>query len=288
MIDDPVWAEVRGFVTHCVESCTGHTAYDDQDLNIAATKLCAWAWETAGFDLRVDVVFRRDVIGHYIATGAGEYKPAGRGNLRSQLLRMSEILLPETTQQRLTPLPPSDPTRPYKPKEIASLLAWAEWQSTAARRANARTLLSLGLGAGLSAVEIGHFRIRDIRIDEDGVVAHVQGDRERDVPVLRAWESNLIDRYRQLDGDRWAFRENHTDFYPNLVSNFVNRSKATVVRPQAQRMRTTWLVTHLTAGTPLAALVSAAGVESLAGLGRYLRFVGTVDEVIARAALRGA
>lgn len=286
-VADPVWAEVNTFVTQCVRACVDRTAYSEHDLSIAATKLCVWAWETAGFDLEIDVVFRRSVIGHYVATGASEYKPAGRGNLRSQLLRMSEVLLPESVQQRLAPLPPSDPTRPYKPKEIASLLAWAEWQSTAARRANARTLLSLGLGAGLSATEIGHLRIDDIRVDHQGVVAHIVGERARDVPLLRAWESILVDRRQQLAGERWAFRENHTNFYPNLISNFVNRSRVTVVRPQAQRMRTTWLVTHLSAGTPPAVLLAAAGVDSLGALGRYLQFVEPVDELEARSALRG-
>lgn len=260
-------------MSRCVQNCSGRTPYSDQDLNIAATKLSVWAWETAGFELEASLVFRRDVIGNYIATGASEYKPAGRGNLRSQLLRMSEVLLPESTQRRLSPLPPSDPTRPYRPNEIQSLRAWASGQSTPARQGNARTLLALGLGAGLSAVEIGTLRIRDIQVDRFGVLVDVQGDRPRTVPVLRQWEPDLIARVQQLPSDSWAFRENHTAFYPNLISNFVDRSKVTVVRPQTQRMRTTWLLVHLSAGTALPSLLAAAGTESLSALDRYLQFL---------------
>lgn len=286
-VPDPVWSEVRDFATSAVAQCSGLTAYSDRDLSIAATKLCVWAWETAGFDLDVTVVFRRDVIAHFVAVGAAEYKPAGRGNLRTQLLRMAEVLLPDHTQRRLPPLPPSDPTRPYKPNEVMSLRAWAETQTTPQRRANARVLLSLGLGAGLSAIEIGHVKIADIIVGE-GVTIHVTGERQRDVVVLRGWESDLVERTKQLAPDRWAFREGHTAFYPNLVSNFVNRSQVAVVRPQAQRMRTTWIVRHLNAGIPVSALVDAAGVDGLGALSRYLRFLEPVGGDRAREFLRNA
>lgn len=288
MQPDPVWYEVREFVLSAVAKCSGRTPYDDRDLLIAATKLSSWAWETAGLDLDVEVVFRRDLIANFVAVGASEYRPAGRGNLRSQLLRMSEVLLPGVNARKLQPLPPSDPTRPYRPMEQVSLRAWAESQSTAARRANARVLLSLGFGAGLSATEIGNLRVGDIVMDTDGVVIRVMGDRRRDVPVLARWEADLAARTEELASDRWAFRENHKAFYPNLISNFVNRSSVTVVRPQTQRMRTTWIVTHLTLGTPALALLRASGVDGLGALSRYLKFVSPPDESEARRWLRDA
>jgi integrase len=285
-VDDPIWHEVRGFVTRCVEKCSGQSPYADRELSIAATKLSVWGWETAGFELDETLMFRRDVIANFIATGASEYKPAGRGNLRTQLLRMSEILLPNTVQRRLPPLLPSEPTRPYRPKEVQSLRAWAAAQTTSNRRANAATLLSLGLGAGLTAAQIGNLRVRDITADPEGVVVHLHGEWDRHIPVLREWEDDLVARTRQLGPDRWAFRENHTVFYPNLISNFVNRSQVTVVRPQTQRMRTTWLLAHLAAGTPVSLLLSAAGIESLSALTRYLRFLEPVDATTARRLLR--
>ena len=286
-IDDAVWYEVREFVLDVVGRCEGRTAYDALDLKIATTKLCAWAVQTAGYELDIDLVFRRDVIAYFIATGAPEYKPAGRGNLRSQLLRMSEVLLPGLTQRRLAPLPPSDPTRPYKPKEEVTLRSWAAAQSTPARRANAQVLLALGFGAGLSASELGNVHTADLLIDPDGVVVHVAGEREREVPVLRTWEPALIARARLLAPDRFVFRENHTAFYPNLVSNFVNRSHAGAVRPQTQRMRTTWILYHLETGTPIVPFLNAAGIDSLQGLSRYLKFLPSVPPDVARSRLRG-
>ena len=145
-IDPRYWAEIEEFVSSAVEDAAGHTAYGPRDLALAASRLALWTWQTAGLPLERDVVFSRDVIARFIAVGCTEFKPSVRGNFRSQLLRMSEALLDRVhTPRRLQPLPAADPAAPYSPSEIASLVSWAETQSTAARRINARILLSLGL-----------------------------------------------------------------------------------------------------------------------------------------------
>lgn len=272
-LPDHVWLAIREFVADTVAACDRETAYDQGDLSVAATKLTAWAKATAGLPLERDIVFRRETIGNFIATGATEYRPAARGNLRSQLLRMSEVLLPQHQIRKLRPLPPSDPTRPYSMQQVALLRVWADTESTPARIANANVLLALGLGAGLTASEIGTVRVEDLEIDEFGVVVHVLGDREREVPVLQVWETALRRRALTLEQDRFVFRENHGKFYPNLVSNFVARSHVLGPLPQTQRMRTTWVVGHLERGTPVRVLMRAAGVESLEAFTRYIEFV---------------
>lgn len=281
-----MWSEVQGFVSTAVDSCVGKTAYDEGELAVAATKLTAWARSTAGFPLDIDIIFRRDTIGNFIATGASEYQPAARGNLRSQLLRMSEVLLPEYRIRKLRPLPPSDPTRPYTRSEVAQLQLWAANESTAARVSNASVLLALGLGAGLTASEIGNARVRDLQEDDFGVIVHVIGDRERDVPIWFTWEEALRERMKSLAPDRFVFRENHRKFYPNLVSNFVARSNIIGPLPQTQRMRTTWVVGHLERGTPVRVLMRAAGVESLEAFTRYVEFL-TADTATYRELLSG-
>ena len=114
----------------------------------------------------------------------------------------------------------------------------------------------------------------------------VTGDRARSVPVVREWEEALVQRTESLAPDRYAFRENRTSYFPNLISNFVRRSQWTLVLPQSQRMRATWIVHHLTTGAPVVPLMRAAGVESLEAFTRYVRFVPDVDEDLAREALR--
>ena len=287
-IDTTVWLAVRDFVTAAVSDCEGKTPYSASVLHGAATHLSAWAWQSAGLPLEREVIFHRDTIARFIATGASHWKPAGRGNLRSQLLRMAEVLLNRSMSlRRLGALPPSEAARPYSEKELISLRNWASSQSTAFRRTNAAVLLALGAGAGLSASEIGQLRIGEIHVDPVGVVVHVSGERARAVPVMRRWETVLIERAASLPSESFAFRENHTVDYPNLISSFVTRSGTMRVRPTSQRLRATWIVHHLAAGIPVVQLMLASGVESLEAFTRYVKFVPEVDQTTTRFTLRG-
>lgn len=286
-IDTAVWLAVREFVLESVSDCAKKTPYSEGALNVATTQLTAWAWQTAGLPLEREVIFHRDTIARFIATGATRWKPAGRGNLRSQLLRVSEALLKgNVSLRRLGALPPSDAAAPYSMSELVSLRNWAATQSTPFRRKNAAVLLALGAGTGLSASEIGRLRVSEIRPDTLGVVVHVLEDRIRAVPVLRGWETVLAERSRSLSPEAFAFRENHTADYPNLISSFVVRSGTMTVRPTSQRLRATWIVHHLSAGTPVVELMKAAGVESLEAFTRYVKFVPPSDSATARHLLR--
>jgi hypothetical protein len=120
------------------------------------------------------------------------------------------------------------------------------------------------------------------------VLLQITGERPRAVPVLRDWEQVLVDRTRALGPERFAFRENHGAYYPNLIANFIDRSQVVGVKPQSQRLRATWIVRHLEAATPVVPLMRAAGIESLEALTRYVRFVRDGDETEVRARLRDA
>jgi integrase len=288
-LDLAVWIEVKQFALDAVADSADSTPYTAADLVAAASRLAAWTWQTAGLPLERSVVFRRDVVARFIAVGCLTLKPASRGNLRSQLLRMSEILLdPREVPRRLAALEPSEPAAPYSSAELISLRSWASTQSTPARRANAWVLLATGAGAGLAASEIGQLRVRDIAVDEGGVLLQIKGERPRFVPVLREWEQVLVDRTRTLEPERFAFRENHGNYYPNLIANFIDRSQVVGVKPQSQRLRATWIVRHLDAATPVVPLMRAAGIESLEALTRYVRFVRERDGDEVRARLRDA
>lgn len=284
-----VWNEVKRFVLDSVADAADGTPYTAAELKVAASRIAAWTWQTAGLPLERGVVFRRDVVARFIAVGCSTLKPASRGNLRSQLLRMSEVLLdPREVPRRLAALESSEPAAPYSGAELISLRSWASTQSTPARRANAWVLLATGAGAGLAASEIGELRVGDIRVDGNGVLLVVTGERPRVVPVLREWEQVLADRTRTLGPDRFAFRENHAANYPNLIANFIDRSQVVGVKPKSQRLRATWIVRHLDAATPVVPLMQAAGIESLEAMTRYVRFVREVDDGEVRARMREA
>jgi integrase len=282
-----VWLGVEGFVVAAVDEVHGRTPYRDRDLMLTCSRLAVWATRVAGLPLERQAVFQRETIAKFIVRGCAHFKPATQGNMRSQLLRMSEVLLDRhSVPRRLKPLKAADPSRPYSDRELVSLRNWADGQSTPSRRANANILMSAGAGAGLTASEIGELRTTDVQIDTAGVQLIVRGERPRTVPVLAEWESAFALRVGDLRSGSYLFRENHSQFYPNLISNFVARSARVGVKPQTQRLRATWVVRHLSAGTPVSALLKAAGVDSLESFTRYVRFVLTLDPELERQVLR--
>lgn len=283
-------AVIATFVRQAVSDWEQKTPYSARELLIASARHVHWCWQTAGLDLDRDVVFRREVIAEYIELGCPQMSRATAGNRRSQLLRMSELLLgPDQQVARLSPLPPPDPTAPYSAAEVVALRSWANHQGTTARCVNCNVLLSLGIGAGLSAAAVIDVEARHIHIDDEGVLVEVTGERPRVVPVLAEWEPALIQvASAALRKDMFLFRPTREKTHKNLISNFVDKTTPGRVRANAQRMRTTWLVTHMTAGTPPKVLVEAAGVDSLEALTRFLRFVPDVDPTAARKAMRAA
>lgn len=288
-IESSHWAAIEPFVTSVVADADGLTPYRSRDLQVSVSRLTWWAWKSAGLPLERDVLLRREVIARYIEVGCPTLRPAARGNARSQLLRVAEALLDSRrVPSRLKPLPASDPARPYTSQEMSALLSWAEHQSTGERRQNAHVLLALGAGAGLSTSEIGQLRVEQIDISANGVTVNILAGRVRSVPVISEWEEALRSRKERTPGGLFAFRPNHTIMYPNLISNFVDRSDVGDVRAHSQRLRSTWLVRQLDAGTPVVSLMEAAGLESLEALTRYLRFVSPADERNSRYQLRHA
>ena len=285
------WAVVGPFVRDAVTDCDAKTPYAAKDLMAAASRHAWWCWRAAGLELDRGVVYRREVIGEYIARGCSQMSPASAGNRRSQLLRMSEILLPPAHQvAQLPALPPSKALEPYSSSELTALRSWASGLNTQYRREQAHLLLALGLGAGLSNAEILAVQAQHVHVDEQGVLIHVDGRRPRTVPVLALWERALIDygNLRTLDSQQFVFRPRRQSQDSNTIGNFVDRTRPGVVKATAQRMRVTWIVTHLIAGSPLTALIQAAGVESLEALTRYLKFVPNRSLADVRAQFRDA
>lgn len=283
------WATVEAFSRSVVADAAPKTTAAAVDLLTAVSRLALWCHKTAGYPLERPVVFDRDVISEYVTHGCPELRTKGsRGTRRSLLLRVAEAVLPPQERvARLEALCVANPRAPYTPAEQISLRSWAAGQVTAQRRQDCHVLLALGLGAGLSAGEMMTLRVGDIETDDDGVLVHVHGKRDRVVPVLGQWEHALITLRTTCLPDELALGASRSTMNANWVSNFVYKTSGSF-KPTSQQMRNTWIVHHLTARTPFYALVVAAGLETTEMLDRLLRFVPrpTQDEV--RTALRKA
>jgi hypothetical protein len=282
------WHAIGAFVTAAVTEAAPKTAYTERELYAAATPLCLWAWQTAGMNLDRDVVFSLGSIDRFVAIGMPNYRSsAGKNTIRSRLLRMGEALRtnPATATRALRPLGNSDPTAPYLASEVIELRSWAAAQSNPDRRRNANALLALGLGAGLSGREIITVHSDDVRVGRRETEVRIRGARARSVVVLASWEAHLAFA-ANATGATNLFRGGRSTDNPNLITDFISRSRGRV-QLQARRMRTTWLVHHLNAGTPAVILVAAAGMKSLAALDRFMPYADTPSPESAARALRG-
>ena len=282
------WPTIGPFVEAAVGDVAPWATYSSRALFAAATPLTLWAWQSAGLPLERSVIFSIATIDRFVAVGLTTYSTAAsRNTLRSRLLRMSELLVSQTANPRsLKPLGGSEATAPYSLPEVAALKSWARSQRTVARLRSAECLLALGIGAGLSGKEIIATRIDDIEPDELGVLIHVRGHRPRIVPVLRQWERALVEQTETARGAGWAFRKGQAGDNPNLISDFVSRSRGKIDL-QARRMRTTWIVAHLDAHTPPFMLLRAAGMQSLEALNRFAQYAAPQTFERQREALRG-
>lgn len=283
------WAIIGDFVRAAVIDTADKTPYPERELLTTTSRHVLWCWQTAGCDLDRSSVFSRALIAYSVPNAFPELTAASKGNRRSQLLRLSEVLLgPGATPPRLPPMPPSQPHAPYSRPELVSLHSWAAYQPTVRMRRNAQALLAFGAGAGLTARELSGVHRKDISWDADGVVVTVRERRTRSVPLLQEWEKTLIEAVESTRPGDPVFRPGHSSFYPNIVTNFVSRSAGVELKPQTQRLRATWIVTHLTAATPVVALMDAGGVTSLEAFTRYARFVPPREADVVNPLLRHA
>ena len=145
-----------------------------------------------------------------------------------------------------------------------------------------RAILSLGFGAGLASSDIIALRARDILIDDLGVLIRVPGSRARDVPMLAPWEQAIVDLHTARESGAWLLGARRTSGGKNWLNNTIATSSPEgTLRPVPARMRNTWLLHHMIAGTPLGPLAAAAGLETFRTIEKLLRFVPepTVEEV---------
>jgi len=108
----------------------------------------------------------------------------------------------------------------------------------------------------------------------------------RRVPVLVGWEDEVRGLATTAGGE----------FLVGGTSKSRNRAGALAAslavsnghpRFSASRMRSTWLLTHLTLGTRLPELARAAGLYGVTVLSDLLRYVPALDEAQVAAMLRG-
>lgn len=283
-LDAETWATIHPFVVECVERLGLAGGASGIRVVRVLTRLASWAVRE---ELRLDteVVLDPDTVERFVAHGLRDER--SRATYRAVLRRVGPRL---TRRAPWEPRAPSVARRqvavPYTAGELGQLCADADLQPTGARRRAAVALLALGAGAGLDGRWLARVAAGDVVTEKSVTLIHVGEPGARIVPVLARWEKQVL-RLAATAGDEFLIGGRSTS------RNRAGQLAASLVvphghpRPSASRLRSTWLVAHLTMGTRLPELAQAAGLAGVTVLSDLLAYVPALDEVEAREMLRG-
>ncbi|TCL88455.1 hypothetical protein EDF31_101295 [Curtobacterium sp. PhB142] len=266
------WDAIAPYVHDVVARAEPLVTYSARELYPAVTRLTHFT-RSEYAPLTDAAVFDPYMVNRFVVHHLAGYNRASRNTIRARLRRVSEALLGEAAAGKFKALGKADAVTPYTVVEQAALEGWSRAQTSDERRTSAAALLSLGFGSGLTAAEIIRQRVEDVKQTGESLVVHADsGDAAREVPVLTEWAAGLRRSTEHMNGHGWAFRAEQRGSNVNLITDFVSRT-APPTEIQTRRMRATWLVGHLEAGTPLKTLLRIAGLQSAEALDRVLPFV---------------
>lgn len=281
-----VWSRIGGFVTSSVEQATPHTVTTAMTLMTIVTQLVVWT-DRLGLPFDAEVVFHPGTIDRFAVEGCAHLAAGTQQNYRTWLRDVGHTLCPDLYPPRQLALPRSDPLEPYSSSDMAALSAWSRGLPSDRYRHNSSVLLDFGFGAGLTSQEISRLVGSDVHGDEDGVTVTVIGDKARDVPVLRRFEDQ-VKALARLAGSGPIFLPERRGIHNRQIPNFIARCpQGDAPRLNMNRLRATWIVLHLSAGTQLGALAKAAGIDA-SQLVRYQPYAAALGPTERRRELREA
>ena len=280
------WPYTRTAVSEAVSASTSAPRNTAKYLS-HLSDFAAWA-HAQGLPLTPAVLLDADVIERYIAVGMSGARDSTRATRRAILRRIArhcasppkDLPLP-IAYRRVRP--------PYSPEELQGLLALASAQPTPSRRRTLRAILHLGLGCGIASRDLAWVRGQDVEQLPDGAVSVTVsgGTRPRAVVALHAHETELLELSRFAGGG--LLIGGSTRGRRNVTRGPLDRvvGGEDLPRLETARLRSTWLLTHLRARTPLPALMTTAGLTSVRPLEDLLHHC-PIDADAAQVALRTA
>jgi hypothetical protein len=282
-IDESLWAAIQPFVLSCAsELPLAGRASATRTLRVLV-QVALWA-RGEGIALDPELVFDPDTVERFVAVSPGS--DASRATYRAVLRRIGPLLTRKAPwEPRRPPVSRRQVAAPYTPADLALLSEDARQQPNEGKRRAARALIALGAGAGLDGRWCTRVRADDVLVD-GAVLIRVGDPVARVVPVLARWEADVSDLAATADHE----------FLVGGYSTSRNRASALtaslMVPPghpklSCASLRSTWLLSHLIAGTRLPELAVAAGLRGVTVLSDLLADVPPMDERDAISMLRG-
>lgn len=210
-----------------------------------------------------------------------------RATYRAVLRRVGPLLTKRAPwEPRTASLARRQVARPYTEPEALLLRKDALVQPTSARRRAAQAFLALGLGTGLDGRWATQVAARHVNASASGVVVEVGEPAARRVVAHAHWEHELI-RLAATAGDEFLVGGYSTS--ARRTGHLIERLVVPTGHPRLApaRLRSTWLMAHLEAGTRLPELCRATGLEGVTVLSDLLELIEPLDDASALAMLRG-
>lgn len=289
-------AVIREFVENAVAVALPQNSYSVETLMRPCMAFVYWAVFVVGCPQDATVVFDRELVEQYIHTTQRRSDGTALAdgtlrNYRAWILRVAEAVNPEQNPRNPRPLNGRGMDEPYDDDEHVALDRWASGQNTAYMRQGARTLIALGAGGGLSATEITHLRRESVTIEDNGsITIDIPSEKvARQVVLVAKYETRLAKALKQVPPGAFVFFPNRTRTENDVVSSFVGRSVTPPGSPtvRAQRLRNTWLVTHMRNRVDVYTLMQASGLKSLESISRLAIYVPRPSNEARAAQLRG-
>lgn len=279
------WDELRPIVLGLAKLSDPPSAKNASATMSAITGYVLWA-KLKGIPLVVENLANYTVIDWHL-TDAG-YILSTEATYRSTLYRMVDAARPGGPAGARRPVLP-----PYTAAQRDQLLALEALQPTEASSLRVSALLRAGLGAGPTPTEMRYLRPEDV-VRDHGVVTLLVGrdDTRRSVPVLSSHAEPLWELSRRAEELAMPYlvtgagSPDNPSTLSDLTADVNGSSQAP--RILASRLRTTWLVTHLQARTPLDVLLPAAGDVSVARLADLFVHLDPRDPAAAASLLASA
>lgn len=289
MIPKRLWNEVATFTRAAVTDFAPTTTAEASKAMTVVSRLAVWTTETACLPLEREIVFSGRHIEMFAARQMKHLTPVVARAERLRLLRIAgELHSFDPARRDAGKKPRPNPFAPYSPAALVRFRSQAATRSTALRRHNWLVLLSLAAGCALTTSEILHLTVNDVGSTAAGVTVTVNGSRPRTVVCLADWEDDIR---RLLNGplvvDYLFVKEARPNDAVAYVKKFLNSTAKGSEFPTVERLRSTWIVGHLEARTPIVALAQALGVKTFSAFERLARFVTVPEADELQALFRG-
>ena len=162
---------------------------------------------------------------------------------------------------------------PYKPMEIVRLRSQGLTRSTAHQRHNWKALVALGVGCGTTSTEAAQVTVSDIVLHSGHVEVHVPGRRPRVVICSADWEDDLRAAVvGMVATDYLVLTTNRPTIGSAWVVGEIRRMSAWDTGFAMERLRSTFIVNHLEAGTSPVHLLRMLGVHKWSTIERLVGF----------------